>query len=98
MEKVRMNAATIKESWSKKGFSFGIWEDPPHQIWENYVHDVDEILMLAEGNIEISMAGKTFKPKPGEEILIPAGVQHTVHNTGEINNRWYYGYKHAEKI
>lgn len=92
-----MDAAAIKESWANKGFSFGIWEDPPHQIWENYVHDVDEILMLAEGKIEITLAGKTFKLKLGEEILIPAGAQHTVHNIGEINNRWYYGYKHLKE-
>lgn len=91
-----MDSAKIKSSWSTKGFSFRIWEDPPHQIWEDYRHDVDEILMLAEGEIEITLAGKALKLKVGEEILIPAGVKHTVHNTGEMNNRWYYGYRRSK--
>jgi mannose-6-phosphate isomerase-like protein (cupin superfamily) len=88
-----MDQRKIKSEWEKRGFSFGIWIDPPGQIWEDYVHSVDELLMLAEGEIEVSFLGKTFCPKIGEEILIPAGAGHTVRNTGKATNRWYYGYK-----
>lgn len=88
-----MNERKVKTDWERRGFSFGIWIDPPGQIWEDYRHGVDELLMLAEGEIELSFLGKTFCPKIGEEILIPAGADHTVRNIGKTTNRWYYGYK-----
>ncbi len=49
--------------------------------------------MLIEVEIEASFAGKTLRPGPDEEIVIPAGASHTVRNTGKITNRWYYGYR-----
>ena len=88
-----MYESKVKTDWEKRGYSFGIWIDPPGQVWEDYVHGVDELLMLAEGEIELSFLGKTFFPKIGEEILIPAGASHTVRNIGKTANRWYYGYK-----
>ena len=88
-----MNEHKVKTDWERRGFSFGIWQDPPGQTWEDYTHSVDELLMLAEGEIELSFLGKTMRPKIGEEILIPAGASHTVRNIGKIANRWYYGYK-----
>ena len=88
-----MDERKVKTDWERRSFSFGIWIDPPGQVWEDYVHGVDELLMLAEGEIELSFLGKTFCSKIGEEILIPAGAGHTVRNIGKTANRWYYGYK-----
>lgn len=83
----------VQNDWASKGFSCGVWIDPPGQIWANYVHHTDELVMLLEGEIELSFLGKTFRPQIGEEILIPAGESHTVINVGNTTNRWYYGYK-----
>ena len=83
----------VKEDWKRRGFSCGIWTDPPGQIWEDFVHDVDELVMLLEGKIELTFQGKTICPKIGEEILIPAGESHTVQNVGSKTNQWFYGYR-----
>jgi mannose-6-phosphate isomerase-like protein (cupin superfamily) len=88
-----MDYSTIKANWQKRGFSCGIWLDPPGQVWADYVHDTDELIMLAEGEMELSFQGKTIRPRIGEEILIPALASHTVINTGKAANRWYYGYR-----
>ena len=88
-----MNYSQVKNNWKTKGFSCGIWTDPPGKLWAEYVHDTDELVMLLEGEIELSFLGKTFRPQLGEEILIPAGETHTVKNIGNTTNRWYYGYK-----
>lgn len=60
------------------GFGCDGWTDPPGQVWADFVQDVDEIVILIEGEIEVSFAGKTLRPGPGEEIVIPAGASHTV--------------------
>ena len=49
--------------------------------------------MLAEGEIEIEIEGKSQIPQIGEEVFIPANATHTVRNVGSVGNVWYYGYK-----
>lgn len=88
-----VDADKTKADWEGRGFSFGIWTDPPGQTWEDYVHDVDELFMVAEGKVELQMQGKKFCPEPGKEILIPAKVVHSVRNLGQTTAHWFYGYK-----
>jgi len=40
------------------------------------------------------MGGNILHPKIGDELLIPAGMNHTVRNIGSITNHWFYGYKY----
>ncbi len=87
----------VKENWARRGFSCDIWVDSPGQEWRDFVHPVDELVMLLEGEIELEFLGNTLRPPVGEEILIPAGAAHTVRNVGGITNRWYYGYRTKDR-
>ena len=89
----KVNLREIEAAWRTRGFSFGVWTDPPGQVWENYVHDADELFMVAEGEVEIEMEGEILRPGPGDEVLIPAKTRHTVRNTGNIAAHWLYGYR-----
>lgn len=86
-------SGVVKADWSRRGFSFDVWNDPPGQVWSDFVHETDELAMLLEGEIEFAFGGKTFRPLPGEEVMIPAGVRHTVVNVGATPNRWCFGYR-----
>jgi quercetin dioxygenase-like cupin family protein len=88
-----MNQQQIKQNWQQRGFSCEIWRDASGQVWSNFIHDTDELVMLIEGEIELSFNDQVYHPQVGEEILIPAGVSHTVVNCGNTNNSWFYGYK-----
>jgi mannose-6-phosphate isomerase-like protein (cupin superfamily) len=83
----------IKNLWRSRGFSCDLWTDPPGQEWVDYVHSVDELLMLMEGELEMEMQGRRFRPAIGEEVFIPANISHTVRNVGGTTARWLYGYK-----
>jgi cupin 2 domain-containing protein len=83
----------VAERWRKRGFSFGVYTDPPGQVWENFVHDADELLMAIQGEMELSMENRTIRLEIGKEFLIPAGVAHTVRNIGKTGSQWLYGYK-----
>ena len=83
---------SVRRDWRSRGYSCDLWTDLPGQVWEDYVHATDELLMLVEGEIEVSFGGETQRPAIGEEIFIPAGVSHTVINVGAVTNRWLYGY------
>tara|TARA_B100001559_G_C15918759_1_gene357712 strand:- start:173 stop:445 length:273 start_codon:yes stop_codon:yes gene_type:complete len=88
-----MHQEKIRENWESRGYSFGVFKDPPGQVWEDFVHRTDELVVLAVGDIEIEIEGKSQQPQIGEEIFIPANSIHTVRNIGKTNNVWYFGYK-----
>ena len=87
-----MNPDQIKQDWNSRGYSFGVFHDPPGQVWPDFVHKTDELVVLAEGEIEVEIEGKAQKPQIGEAVFIPANAVYTVRNVGRSNNFWYYGY------
>ena len=88
-----MHQEKIRENWESRGYSFGVFKDSPGQVWADFVHRTDELVVLAVGDIEIEIEGKSQQPRIGEEIFIPANFIHTVRNIGKTNNVWYFGYK-----
>ena len=91
--KNELDRQRIAHDWAARGFSCAVWTDPPGQEWADFVHATDELVMLIDGDIELRFAGRVLLPQAGEEVLIPAGVSHTVINTGQMTNHWFYGYK-----
>jgi len=88
-----MNPDQIKQDLNSRGYSFGVFRDPPGQVWADFVHKVDELVVLAEGEIEVEIEGKVQLPQIGEEVFIPANAVHTVRNVGQKNNVWFFGYR-----
>ena len=93
MEAKIVDAKNVSQLWGARGFSCGLWVDPPGQVWADFVHDRDELVMVVEGEQEFEMNGRRYRPSIGEELLIPAGTRHTARNAGPITSRWLYGYK-----
>ncbi len=83
----------VPDDWDARGFCCELWTDAPRQVWADFVHAVDELVMPVEGVVEIEMQGRQMRPAVGEEVFIPAGVNHTVSNPGRVTSRWYYGYR-----
>jgi quercetin dioxygenase-like cupin family protein len=88
-----INRVTIARHWAKRGFSCGLWVDAPGQEWEDFVHDVDELVMVLEGEMEFEIEGEVYRPSIGDELFIPAHAVHSSRNIGETTARWLYGYK-----
>jgi mannose-6-phosphate isomerase-like protein (cupin superfamily) len=88
-----MNRKQVESTWAERGFSCGLWTDPPGQRWENFVHTTDEVVMVVNGDVEFEIGGKIHHPKPAEELLIPSGIRHSVRNIGSTTAHWLYGYR-----
>ncbi len=88
-----MHQDKIMENWESRGYIFVIFKGSPGQVWADFIHRTDELVVLAEGDIEIEIEGKSQQPQIGEEVFIPANAIHTVRNIGKTNNVWYFGYK-----
>lgn len=83
----------ILKDWSSRGFSCDLWTDPPGQVWENYRHEVEELIYILEGDLELEVSGKKQTLHKGDEAFIPAQANHSVRNIGGTEARWLYGYK-----
>jgi quercetin dioxygenase-like cupin family protein len=83
----------VQRDWAERGFSCGLWVDPPGQRWEDFVHAADELVMVVDGELELEIAGDLHHPKVGEELFIPAGARHSVRNVAATTARWLYGYR-----
>ena len=84
---------SVRPNWRSRGFGCDVWTDPPGQTWEDYRHAVDELVMVLEGDVQFEIDGQVVQPSAGEELVIPAGVVHSVRNIGNTTSRWLYGYK-----
>ena len=88
-----VDRVAVERTWRERGFSCGLWVDPPGQVWADYVHDTDELVMVVDGDVEFEIDGRVHRPRAGEELLIPARAPHTVRNLGRGQSRWLYGYR-----
>lgn len=88
-----MTVKDVQQAWFARGFSCEISVDPPGLIWENIVHDADELFMVVDGDVELELEGTPLHPKPFQEIMIPRKSRHTLRNIGCIPARWHYGFR-----
>jgi len=83
----------VRGDWAARGFTCGLWVDPPGRVWADFIHDTDELVMVVEGKQEFEIDGKAVRPEVGEEVLIPAHTRHTARNVGSVQSKWLYGYR-----
>ena len=93
MQPTKVDREAVRRDWAAQGFSCDVWVDPPDQIWHDLLHEVDGIVLLLEGESLVEMPEKTVRMQPGDEIVIPAGVRHTVRNCGAGPARWLHGFR-----
>ena len=39
----------VAAAWLSRGFSCDLWVDPPGQVWADFVHGTDELVMVIDG-------------------------------------------------
>jgi len=89
-----MKKEEIEKSWTTRGFSFGIGEIKAGDGVNEAVHDdMDELVLMEEGTYEFIIGDISFTQNGEEEILIPAGVVHSIKNMSAKDSIIYYGYK-----
>ncbi len=87
---VPVSRASVAEDF--KTFTFGVFNDPPGQVWADFVHETDEFVVLAEGEMLIELDGVFAHCVPGDLVLIPAGTRHSLRTAHTAGSTWFYGY------
>ena len=89
-----MNTVEIEKDWIARGFSFGVGIIKSGDGVKEAVHDdKDELVSMETGKYEFILDNETFFQNGDIEVLIPAGVTHSIKNIGLNDSKIYYGYK-----
>lgn len=83
----------VAQDWAARGYSCEMWVDPPDQVWLDYVHDHDELLMPVTGRLLVEFGGESHRLEPGQEIRIPANQKHSVRSLSHTTVCWLYGHR-----
>lgn len=95
MQPTNLDRAHVRRAWALDGYSCDLWIAPPHQVLHDFQHDVDERIVLLDGEIHVELLGRAVRLGAGDELHIPAGTRHTVRNSSGHQARWLYGYRAA---
>lgn len=93
---VPVDPGRVRADWATEGFSFGVFNDPPGQQWNDFVHRTDEYVVVAEGELEIAVGDEKKRSSPGDRVRIPGGVSHSLKTLSPDGSTWFYGYGHWE--
>ena len=87
-----VDQSEVARDWRKLGYSCALFVDPPGQQWNDFVHSCDELVMVVDGRVRMIIGDHSSDLEPGDQIFIPRGANHSVHNIHDGQSRWLYGY------
>ncbi len=87
-----VNSEQVEREWRANGFTFGMFRDPPGQEWNDFVHDTDEYVVVAEGELQIRVGEEMATCTAGDLVWIPRHVLHSLKTISDHGSIWLYGY------
>jgi mannose-6-phosphate isomerase-like protein (cupin superfamily) len=78
---VRTRMFVSAQTGARQLTMFEQWCDPGYGA-PTHVHVVEEVLRVLDGEADIWVAGERRAVRPGESVIVPAGVEHGFINTG----------------
>lgn len=87
-----VDTGRVRADWEAEGFSFGVFNDPPGQAWNDFTHRTDEYVVVVEGELEIRVGGERARARPGDRVRIPRGMSHSLKTVSPDGSTWLYGY------
>ncbi len=87
----------VSDDWRARGFGCDIWTDPPGQVWADFVHAVDELVMPVAGEVEIEMQGRRLRRRSARRSSSPLASPIPCATRVTCQNRWCYGYRQTRR-
>ena len=89
---VPVDKQEVSRDWRARGYSCGLFVDPPGQAWLDFVHETNELVAVVDGRLEMVVSGVSVVMEAGDEVFIPKHATHSVINIHDGVSRWLYGY------
>ncbi len=85
---VPVDRSKVARDWKAQGYSCSLFIDPPGRQWNNFVHTCDELVVVVTGQLRMIIGDESWDIKPGDQIFIPKGASHSVHNIFSGQTQW----------
>jgi len=82
----------VASNWKSRGYGCHTFSDPPDRVWNDFVHQTNELVTVVDGRLELTIGNQTVFIQPGDEIFIPRGATHSVRNCSNTKTSWLFGY------
>ncbi len=69
---------TLQQQLEQEGFNVFRWRDEAGASYEPHSHEHDESLWVIDGELVFGAAGRDFRLRPGDRLMLPRGTVHTV--------------------
>jgi quercetin dioxygenase-like cupin family protein len=89
---VPLNRDQVAHDWGSRGYSCGVFTDPPGREWNDFVHMTNELVTVMDGRLKLTIGGEETIAEPGDEVLIPKGVRPSAKNISTSTAHWLYGH------
>jgi quercetin dioxygenase-like cupin family protein len=82
----------VRRDWAQRGYSCQDFTDPPGREWNDFRHRTNELVTVLDGKLRLIIGADDVIAGPGDEVFIPKGALHSVHNVHGGTTRWLFGY------
>lgn len=72
----------LRQTLEDEGFDVFHWRDEAGADYRPHSHDHDESLWVVDGEIVFGAAGREFRLKRGDRLMLPKGTVHTARAGG----------------
>lgn len=88
-----MNLSELKKQLHGEGFRHTyVWQDGPDSHYPDHTHSVETAHIILEGEMTLTMEGRSATYRAGQRCDVPAGTVHAAH-IGPAGCRYLIGEK-----
>jgi quercetin dioxygenase-like cupin family protein len=84
--------AHVRQDWAQRGYSCQDFVDPPGREWNDFRHPANELVTVLDGRLRLIVGKDEVIAEAGDEVFIPRGALHSVHNVHSGATKWLFGY------
>ena len=70
---------TLRLQLEEEGFNVFHWRDEAGVSYDPHSHAHDQSLWVIDGALVFAAAGRDYRLKPGDRLMLPRGTVHTAH-------------------
>lgn len=90
---ILMNLAEVQKQLQSEGFRHTfVWEDEPDRHYSDHTHPVETAHIILEGEMTLTMNGRSTTYRVGDRCDVPAGAVHAA-RMGPAGCRYLIGEK-----
>ena len=68
---------TLQQQLEQEGFNVFRWRDEAGASYEPHSHEHDESVWVVDGELVFGAAGRDYRLRPGDRLMLPRGTVHT---------------------